>query len=263
MRLPGIFNLGGRNRLPTAEFLLHYEEFKRAKQKAKLEDKANNGNKAEFGDKPFPKSFSASKKGSVDAKKDEKAPDVVTTPDGETFTAGQDATIIELKIQGKTWADIGTEVGKDKHVVSARFREIKPADFGVKEAEWKKNHGGGGGDGGGGKKGKGNPNNQNNQNQQQGGNNNNNNQNNQNQNQNQQQGGKKGNQYNQQNDQNNKNQNKKQGEAQAGAENDAASDAGTWAVADENFTEKEVGVSPSHSFILPFFYLPNLPIHTF
>jgi hypothetical protein len=252
MRLPGTFNLGGRNKLPTAKFLLHYEELKRAQHKAKLDGEANTNNKLEFGDEPFPKTLTTTSKkgGGNDVKKDDKPDDVVITPDGETFTLAQDEALIDLKIKGKTWAEIATELGKEKDALNNRWRDIRPADWEARAAEEeekkkKKNSGGGGGSGG--KKGKGNQNNQNNQDLQQGGGKGNvNNQ--------QQHEGKKG----KNNQQDNKAQNKKQQEAQAdaGADNgnEAVSDAGTWAVADDNFTEKEVSYLFSFPF-LPYFSL--------
>ncbi|QDS67545.1 hypothetical protein FKW77_002605 [Venturia effusa] len=235
MRLPGTFNLGGRNHLPTAEFLIHYENLKRAKARAKLEREANGGDKAEFGDKPSPKKItSASKKDGNDAKKD-KRPEIVTTPDGDTFTKAQDDTIIQMKMEGKTWAMIGTEIGKDKNAVSSRFREIKPSDFDVKEKEWKEKNGGGGQNQGKKQQGQHNQNNQNEkkEHQKQGGKGNNNH----NQNQDNQQHKEKKNKIN------NKNL-KKQEEAETagGAADDDTSDAGTWAVADENFTQQELTI---------------------
>lgn len=251
MRLPGTFNLGGRNGLPTAEFLIHYENLKRAKERAKVEREANNFDKAEFGDKPFPKRItSTSKKGNNDAKKSER-PDVVTTSDC-TFTKAQDDTIIQMKMEGKTWAMIGAEIGKSKDAVNSRFKDIKPVDFDVKEKKWKEKNGGGGQNQGKKNKGQNNQNNQNNQNenkenqnQNQGGKGNNNN--NQNQNHQQHEGKKNKNKNNQKDNQNNNNKNwnkNKKEEAEAGAEDDDAdSESGTWAVPDENFTEKEVSSS--------------------
>ncbi|TID27538.1 hypothetical protein E2P81_ATG00294 [Venturia nashicola] len=244
MRLPGTFNLGGRNQLPTAEFLIHYESLKRAKERAKLEPQANGGDKAEFGDKPFPKRItSTSKKDNNNAKKVEKPGDVVPTPEGESFTKAQDETIIRMKMEGKTWAMIGTEIGKEKGAVAHRFKEIKPSDFDVKEKEWKEKNGGGGGQNQGKQKNKGqNDQNENKDSQNQGGKGNNHN----NQQNNQQHEGKNKNKgkNNQQDNQNNKQNSKKKEEAQAeaGADDDGGSEAGTWAVADENFTEKEVTV---------------------
>ncbi|KAE9980311.1 hypothetical protein BLS_008894 [Venturia inaequalis] len=257
MRLPGTFNPGGRNQLPTAEFLIHYENLKRAKAEARLEREANGGDKAEFGDRPFPKRVTpTSKKDNNDARRNEKPSDAVLTPDGETFTKAQDDTIIQMKMEGKSWAMIGTEIGKEKGAVTHRFKDIKPSDFDVKEKEWKEKNGGGGGGGGGvgqnqGKQKKKGGNNQNenqNPNPDEKGNDHNDQQNNQ-----QHEGKKKNkNKNNQQDNQNSQNNNqnsnqhwkkKEEAQAEAAAENnDGASEDGTWAVADENFTEKEVTV---------------------
>lgn len=262
MRLPGTFNLGGRNRLPTAEFLIHYDNLKRAKAQAKLEREANGNYEAEFGEKPLPKRVtSTSKKEGDDVKKDEKPGDVVLTPDGETFSPLQDSQLIKMKIEGKSWNDIATELGKDHDALKKRFKEVQPSDWEAQAKEWKQNNNGGGG-----KKNQKNQNdqNENKENQNQGGKGNNNNNNNQNQNQNQNNqnnqnnNNKNKNKNNKQDNQNNKIQNwnkKEEAQAEAGAEDDDVSDAGTWAVADENFTEKEVSLpllSHSHHVLLEF-----------
>lgn len=249
MRLPGTFNLGGRNNLPTAEFLMHYEKLKRAKEKARSEREANNGNKLEFGDKPLSKAVTTgSKKGGCDAKKNWKAGDVVLTPDEETFSPLQDSQLIKMKIEGKTWKEITTELGKDEDAIKSRFKEVKPSNFDDQAAKWKMENNGGGG-----KKNKGkkdNQNNQNNQSQQQEGKANNNNNNSDNQNKQHHEGKKnknknKNNQQDHQKDNYHKTYNKKEeAQAFAGADNDDTSDAGTWAVADENFTEREVRIAP-------------------
>jgi len=112
--------------------------------------------------------------------------------DGEDapWTEEQDKTIIAMKGENKTWAQIGLEVGRAKHEVSARWKVINP-NKGNNEDAGKKDTSGGGGDKGqqnkggnnqgrgkGGKKNKGGGNNQNNNQN----NNNNNNQQNKNDN---------------------------------------------------------------------------------
>jgi hypothetical protein len=127
------------------------------------------------------------------------------------WTEEQDKTIIAMKAEGKTWAQIGQEVGgRTKAEVSARFKEINPDNGKTEDAGKKENGGGGGGGGGGrGQENKGGNNNNQGQGKKNKGNNQNSNQNNNNQ-QNKQSNNNK-NQNNQQNknkkDDKNKNQN--------------------------------------------------------
>jgi hypothetical protein len=63
------------------------------------------------------------------------------------WTEEQDKTIIAMKAEGKTWAQIGQEVGgRTKAEVSARFKEINPDKGKTEDAGEKEN---GGGDAGG------------------------------------------------------------------------------------------------------------------
>lgn len=58
----------------------------------------------------------------------------------DDFTAEQDAKLLEMKAQNKSWKDIETELGKPKHVLQKRFKETKPAseDAAKKAEEGKK-----------------------------------------------------------------------------------------------------------------------------
>ena len=112
-----------------------------------------------------------------EAKKDEDA-----KGEDAPWTAAQDKTIIAMKGESKTWAQIGLEVGRTKHEVSARWKVINPHK-GQNQDAGKKDNGGGGGDKGQqnkggnnqgqGKKGKKNKGGGNNQNNNQNNNNNN------------------------------------------------------------------------------------------
>ena len=66
-----------------------------------------------------------------------------TKGEDSPWTEAQDKTITEMKTAGRTWADIGKEVGRAKHEVSARWKEINP-DKGKNEDAGKKDNGGGG-----------------------------------------------------------------------------------------------------------------------
>lgn len=60
------------------------------------------------------------------------------------WTEAQDKTIIAVKGDNKTWADIVKEVGRSRHEVVARWKEINP-NKGKNEDAGKKDNGGGGG----------------------------------------------------------------------------------------------------------------------
>lgn len=45
-----------------------------------------------------------------------------------TFSAEQDAKLLEMKADNKSWKDIAAEIGKAQWQLKARFKEIKPAD---------------------------------------------------------------------------------------------------------------------------------------
>ncbi|KAF4549492.1 Hypothetical protein D9617_21g097130 [Elsinoe fawcettii] len=45
----------------------------------------------------------------------------------DTWTPEQDAKLIEMKGSNKSWKEIGDEIKKDKHTLTARWKEINPA----------------------------------------------------------------------------------------------------------------------------------------
>ncbi|KAF2233165.1 hypothetical protein EV356DRAFT_568246 [Viridothelium virens] len=68
-----------------------------------------------------------------------------------TFTAEQDAKLLEMKADGKsTWKQIAAELGKPPHELKARFKELKAAENAAGgDSGGQKEVGGGGGEGGG------------------------------------------------------------------------------------------------------------------
>lgn len=60
-----------------------------------------------------------------DAKKDE----ANEPTDVAVFTPEQDAQLLLLKLQNKTWRDISQQMGKPAELLRHRFREIKPSAF--------------------------------------------------------------------------------------------------------------------------------------
>lgn len=128
-------------------------------------------------------------KSAEEAKKDE-------DPKDKPWTEAQDKTIITMKGENRIWVDIAKEVGRPRHEVQARWKEIKPAEDNNENTGKKDNGGGGGGKGQENKGG-------NNNNQGQGKKNKGNNQNNNNNNNNQQKNANKQNNKNQNNQQNN------------------------------------------------------------
>lgn len=52
--------------------------------------------------------------------------------EGSELTAEEDAKLIEMKVDGKTWKQIVDELKKPKHVVQARWKDIDPAKAGSK-----------------------------------------------------------------------------------------------------------------------------------
>jgi hypothetical protein len=161
MRLPGTWNLGADNSLPTPEFLQQYREFKTARHAvdsacAKTEyDKANEYKSETNGPDHCTANTKAKKMASQKSKqKNEQA----TTSDEKKidsdFTKAQDKALIELKHASKSWKDIAVELGKDVSEIKERWRDIKPTDFdskleeekkksGLKKAKADKNKGGG------------------------------------------------------------------------------------------------------------------------
>jgi hypothetical protein len=77
------------------------------------------------------------KKPAEEAKKDE-------DPEDKPWTEAQDKTIIAMKGENRIWVDIAKEVGRAKHEVQARWKEINP-NKGKNEDAGKKDNGGGGG----------------------------------------------------------------------------------------------------------------------
>lgn len=156
------------------------------------------------------------------------------------WTAEQDTLLKALKENNKTWAQIAQEMGRAKHQLQARWKEIKPADGdgqGKKEDSGKKDKGGGnggqqgnehkGGDGQGqgkqGKKNKG------------GGNNQNNNQNNgQKYNNNQKEGNKQNGQQNKKKDEKPAAQQNNQPAANANTSNEARFTMNDWLTLQED-----------------------------
>lgn len=51
--------------------------------------------------------------------------DRASTAQEMKFTPQQDATLLRMKEEGKSWADIGAEIGKTKGVVTRRLRELQ------------------------------------------------------------------------------------------------------------------------------------------
>jgi hypothetical protein len=135
MRLPGTWNLGGRNDLPTAELLKQYQDLKLAKRVAKnavaAEDDATNNHKSKV----------KSPHVAQNDKNNDRATDS-NEKDGDTdFTAAQDKALIDLKIACKSWKDIALELGKDQSQIKARWKQIQPKHFDQKVAEAKKKAG--------------------------------------------------------------------------------------------------------------------------
>lgn len=60
-----------------------------------------------------------------DAKKDE----ANEPTDVAVFTPEQDAQLLLLKLQNKTWRDISQQMGKPAELLRHRFREVKPSGF--------------------------------------------------------------------------------------------------------------------------------------
>ncbi|KAF1356734.1 hypothetical protein BDV97DRAFT_418065 [Delphinella strobiligena] len=56
------------------------------------------------------------------------------------FTPEQDAQLLLLKLQNKTWRDISQQMGKPAGVLRHRFREIKPSRFDTAAAVSKRRH---------------------------------------------------------------------------------------------------------------------------
>lgn len=54
---------------------------------------------------------------------------------GETFTAEQDALILSLKAEGKTWAEIGVAIGRGKKTAQSRHKELTKDGEGVAAAK--------------------------------------------------------------------------------------------------------------------------------
>lgn len=55
--------------------------------------------------------------------------------DDVAFTAAEDATLLKMKEENKTWREIATEMGKPQGALKHRFKEIKPADGAGGEAK--------------------------------------------------------------------------------------------------------------------------------
>lgn len=173
MRLPGTINLVGNN-LPTLEYL---EKLKARKQAIKAGQITNDDKKGgagkQHGDnsgKNNPKG--GQKGGKSGGKVNNDKEDEDAKPDDDEWSPLQDKQLIDMKLEEAQWKAIATEVGKQVHQVQARFKIIKPDDFGKRlqekkqeakaEKQKQKGGGGGGGDGDGNEK-------QEEQNQQQGG----------------------------------------------------------------------------------------------
>jgi hypothetical protein len=163
MRLPGTWNLSGRNNLPTAELLQQYQELKLARRTAKAATSGGNDNHTNDS-KGKTKDTTATKVKKTHNPQDDKPTEHATDSSNTEFTAAQDKALLELKLASKSWKDIAIELGKDQAKVKARWKQIQPKDFdqkmaGLEKANANKNKGGGdGGDnwgnGGGGKQSK-------------------------------------------------------------------------------------------------------------
>jgi hypothetical protein len=141
MRLPGTWNPGGHNDLPSIELLLHQRDRRAARNEEQAAQAANGKPNTDIVKSRA--TFGISNQHAIDNRQfpNHKAKKVLADATAETnpcFNEFQDKALIDLKYKGKTWREIATELGKDQVQIKTRWGQIKPANFDAKMAEEKK-----------------------------------------------------------------------------------------------------------------------------
>jgi hypothetical protein len=119
MRLPGTFNLNGKNDLPSPEFIAQLRQ-------QRSNRRAANANQDEI---KSAKAIRSNPKSKSKNDNDSDKKDADNSTQNVDFTEVQDKALIEMKESNKSWKEIETNLLKPSAVCKVRWGQIKPADF--------------------------------------------------------------------------------------------------------------------------------------